>query len=134
MASLLEGAEVRALLKTIDTGVIVNLRSNNEEFLTAAFDPPVHPAPPALALKLWALECDRSDVRCIYFDNFFYPPDLLGLCHNRCLFNRRQYKGRQTGSGRTLVSSPDGRTLTVTTRGTDARGQQVNTVGVYDKQ
>jgi hypothetical protein len=34
----------------------------------------------------------------------------------------------------TLVSSPDGRTLTVSTRGTDTRGQQVNTVGVYDKQ
>jgi hypothetical protein len=34
----------------------------------------------------------------------------------------------------TLVSSPDGRTLTVSTRGTDARGQQVNTVGGYDKQ
>ena len=34
----------------------------------------------------------------------------------------------------TLVLSQDGRTLTVTTRGTDAGGQQVNTVGVYDKQ
>jgi hypothetical protein len=34
----------------------------------------------------------------------------------------------------TLVLSQDGRTLTVSTRGTDASGQQVNTVGVYDKQ
>ena len=34
----------------------------------------------------------------------------------------------------TLVLSQDGRTLTVTTRGTDVRGQQVNTVSVNDKQ
>jgi hypothetical protein len=34
----------------------------------------------------------------------------------------------------TIVLSQDGRTITTTTRGTDARGQQVNTVGVYDKQ
>ena len=34
----------------------------------------------------------------------------------------------------TLVLSQDGRTITVTTRGTDARGQQVNTVSVNDKQ
>jgi hypothetical protein len=34
----------------------------------------------------------------------------------------------------TIVLSQDGRTITTTTRGTDARGQQVNTVAVYDKQ
>ena len=34
----------------------------------------------------------------------------------------------------TLVLSPDGRTITITTRGTNAGGQQVNTVAVYDKQ
>jgi hypothetical protein len=33
-----------------------------------------------------------------------------------------------------LVLSPDGKTLTVTTRGVDAAGQAVNTVAVYDKQ
>lgn len=41
MASLLQGADVRRLLSTSDTDVIKNLRSNNEEFLTAAFDPAV---------------------------------------------------------------------------------------------
>jgi hypothetical protein len=34
----------------------------------------------------------------------------------------------------TLVLSPDSRTITITTRGTNAGGQQVNTVAVYDKQ
>ena len=34
----------------------------------------------------------------------------------------------------TIVLSQDGRTITTTTRGTDARGQQVNSVAVYDKQ
>jgi AbiU2 len=41
MASLLRGADVRNLLSTADTDVIVNLRPNNEEFLAAAFDPAV---------------------------------------------------------------------------------------------
>jgi hypothetical protein len=34
----------------------------------------------------------------------------------------------------TLVLSQDGRTITTTQRGIDARGQQVNSVAVYDKQ
>ena len=34
----------------------------------------------------------------------------------------------------TIVLSQDGRTITTSTRGTDARGQQVNSVAVYDKQ
>ena len=34
----------------------------------------------------------------------------------------------------TLVLSPDGRTITVTTRGIDPKGQPVNTVAVSDKQ
>jgi hypothetical protein len=34
----------------------------------------------------------------------------------------------------TLVLSQDGRTITVSTRGVNAKGEQVNTVGVYDKQ
>ena len=34
----------------------------------------------------------------------------------------------------TIVLSQDGRTITTTGRGTDARGQQVNSVAVYDKQ
>jgi hypothetical protein len=41
MASFLRGAEVRNLLSTADTDVIVNLRANAEEFLEAAFDPAV---------------------------------------------------------------------------------------------
>lgn len=34
----------------------------------------------------------------------------------------------------TIVVSPDGRSRTVTTTGTDPNGQPVNTVAVYDKQ
>jgi hypothetical protein len=34
----------------------------------------------------------------------------------------------------TLVLSQDGRTITTSTRGIDAKGQQVNSVAVYDKQ
>jgi hypothetical protein len=34
----------------------------------------------------------------------------------------------------TLVLAQDGKTITITTRGTNAGGQQVNTVAVYDKQ
>ena len=34
----------------------------------------------------------------------------------------------------TLVLSPDGRTITTTGRGVDAKGQPVNSVAVYDKQ
>jgi hypothetical protein len=44
MASLLRGAELRNLLSTADTDVIVNLRPNQEEFLAAAFDPAVKEA------------------------------------------------------------------------------------------
>ncbi len=44
MASLLRGIEVRNLLSTADTDVIVNLRPNQEEFLAAAFDPAVKEA------------------------------------------------------------------------------------------
>jgi hypothetical protein len=34
----------------------------------------------------------------------------------------------------TIVTAPDGKTRTVTTKGTDAKGQSVDTVAVYDKQ
>jgi len=34
----------------------------------------------------------------------------------------------------TIVLSQDGKTITTTTRGIDSKGQQVNTVAVYDKQ
>ena len=37
----------------------------------------------------------------------------------------------QTG---TTVVSPDGKTYTVSTTGTDASGQQINTIAVYDRQ
>jgi AbiU2 len=44
MASLLRGTEVRNLLGTADTDIIVNLRANHEEFLAEAFDPAVKEA------------------------------------------------------------------------------------------
>ena len=34
----------------------------------------------------------------------------------------------------TIVTSPDGKTRTVTTKGTDAKGQTVDSVSIYDKQ
>lgn len=34
----------------------------------------------------------------------------------------------------TIVTSPDGKTRTVTTKGTDAKGQPVDSVAIYDKQ
>jgi hypothetical protein len=44
MASLLQGADVRQVLSTLDTDVIVNLRAGADEFLEAAFDPAVKEA------------------------------------------------------------------------------------------
>ena len=51
----------------------------------------------------------------------------------------RTYEDRDTVNGkltltRRLVVAPDGKTLTVTTTGTNAQGQKVNNVGVYEKQ
>lgn len=41
--------------------------------------------------------------------------------------------GKATTSGRIAVS-PDGKTRTVTTSGTDPQGKEVSTIAVYDKQ
>jgi hypothetical protein len=41
--------------------------------------------------------------------------------------------GKPTAT-RKLVISPDGKTLTITARGTDSRGQAMNNVVVFDKQ
>jgi hypothetical protein len=41
--------------------------------------------------------------------------------------------GKVTGTFRGVVS-PDGKTLTITTKGTDAQGRPENNVVVYDKQ
>jgi len=41
--------------------------------------------------------------------------------------------GKVTTSGR-IVVSPDGKSRTVTTRGTDSKGKKVNSIAVYDKQ
>jgi hypothetical protein len=41
--------------------------------------------------------------------------------------------GRQVQTGSIEVSS-DGKTLTVTTKGVDSKGQQINNVAVYDRQ
>ena len=43
-------------------------------------------------------------------------------------------KGGQILSTLTLVVSPDGKTLTITTTGKDAKGQNADSVAVYDKQ
>jgi len=41
--------------------------------------------------------------------------------------------GKVTTTGRVVVS-PDGKTRTVTTNGTDAKGKKVSSTAVYDKQ
>jgi hypothetical protein len=43
-------------------------------------------------------------------------------------------KGGKTLSNVTLVTSGDGKKLTITTTGTDAQGQNIDSVAVYDKQ
>ena len=43
-------------------------------------------------------------------------------------------KGGNIMSALTIVTSADGRTLTITTTGKDAKGQNVDSVAVYDKQ
>ncbi len=43
-------------------------------------------------------------------------------------------KGGQILSTVTLVVSPDGKTLTITTTGKDGKGQNADSVAVYDKQ
>ena len=43
-------------------------------------------------------------------------------------------KGGKLVQVTTIVLSQDGRTITTTGRGVDAKGQQVNSVAVYDKQ
>jgi hypothetical protein len=43
-------------------------------------------------------------------------------------------KGGKILSHVTLVTSGDGKKLTITTTGTDAKGQNIDSVAVYDKQ
>jgi len=43
-------------------------------------------------------------------------------------------KSGQILSTVTLVDSADGKTLTITTSGKDAKGQNIDSVAVYDKQ
>ena len=43
-------------------------------------------------------------------------------------------KGGKVMSTETIVTSPDGKMLTITTPGTNAKGQKVDGVAVYDKQ
>lgn len=43
-------------------------------------------------------------------------------------------KGGKIMTNQTFVVSADGKMLTITTTGTDAKGQSVSTVAVYDKQ
>ena len=47
---------------------------------------------------------------------------------------RTDKKGEKVVTTGTQVLSPDGKTMTVTVKGTNAQGQPVNTVAVYDKQ
>jgi len=42
--------------------------------------------------------------------------------------------GGKTLSNVTLVTSSDGKTLTITTKGTDAKGQNIDSVAFYEKQ
>ena len=43
-------------------------------------------------------------------------------------------RGGKVTVTQTIVVAPDGKTRTVTTKGTDAKGQPVDTIGFYDKQ
>jgi hypothetical protein len=43
-------------------------------------------------------------------------------------------KGGKVTNSQTFVVSSDGKTLTITGKGTNAQGQKVDSVGVYDKQ
>jgi hypothetical protein len=47
---------------------------------------------------------------------------------------RTDKKGDKVVQVLTRVVSPDGKTMTVTTKGTDAQGQAMNNVGVFEKQ
>ncbi len=47
---------------------------------------------------------------------------------------RTDKKAGKIGQTITRVMSADGKTLTITTKGTNAQGQAVNNVGVYEKQ
>jgi hypothetical protein len=46
---------------------------------------------------------------------------------------KRMLAGKVVQTGSRVVSA-DGKTMTVTTTGVNAKGQQINEVGVYDKQ
>jgi hypothetical protein len=51
--------------------------------------------------------------------------------------NTTRFISKQAGkvtATQTIVVSGDGKTRTVTTKGTDAKGQTVDTIGFYDKQ
>jgi hypothetical protein len=48
-----------------------------------------------------------------------------------CLVNKKDGKILSTA---TLVVSADGKTLTITSTGKDAKGQTIDSVAVYDKQ
>lgn len=56
---------------------------------------------------------------------------ILGTSNN--LSFKLMKSGKTVGSGTSVVSA-DGKTLTLTSKGTDARGQTVSSVAVYDKQ
>ena len=47
---------------------------------------------------------------------------------------RTDKKGGKVLATRTRVVSQDGKTLTITSKGTNAQGQAFNEVGVYDKR
>jgi hypothetical protein len=48
--------------------------------------------------------------------------------------NFSRFKDGKPGTTGTLALSQDGKTFTATTTGTDANGQQINNIAVYDKQ
>ena len=51
---------------------------------------------------------------------------------NTIIFVRKN-GGKEVSSGR-IVTSMDGKTVTVTEKGKDSKGQEITMIGVYDKQ
>jgi len=75
------------------------------------------------------------------YDGKDYPvtgsPDLESLAYRRV--NDRSYqvtgkRGGKTVTSTKIVYSADGKTRTVTSRGTNAKGQRTSSTAVYDKQ
>jgi hypothetical protein len=83
----------------------------------------------------------KVDFGVIFYDGKSYPitgvPDYDASSQKRVNNSTTQFTRTKTGKvvqTMTGVTSADGKTLTFTTTGVNANGQQINNVAVYDKQ